>query len=178
MTFKTHKITTNVLIKETACQCGCGMGFFPGNASDDTISHIFFLAQNVQILINHLQVSLEFPQAIKIYAQFNSWCRCVRHNKKEGGAKNSIHKTGGAVDLVLYYGKPRIYIRPKVICRAALLLNEPKITAFGGIGCYHNRVHLDIREGTMVTWFKRQTKYPNGTRYTYNVDFTEDIALV
>ena len=180
MSFKDTHLTTNITHKETACRCECGMGFFPGQVDDDTIQNIYLLAQNIQILVNHLQVFIDFPNYIKIYVKINSWCRCPVHNENEGGSSNSIHKTGGAADIKLswVYRGQRIYLRPQLICRAALMLNEPKITTFNGIGCYVNRVHLDVRPSDMVTWYYKSYNVGlNNSRDQYGVDFTEEVRL-
>lgn len=150
------------------------------------LENIQDLAHDVQILANILSIHCpQYPDPHQyplnslrrtnhydeqiIVIGFNSWCRCPTHNKNEDGATNSVHMTGGACDLRFYrrLGKSLILIKPEIVCRIAYKLNEFRITSFGGIGCYHNRTHLDIRKKKRVIWVKTKSG-----DYVYGVNFT------
>lgn len=161
----------NISWKEIACQCGCGMGekkyWNPTIDKEHINFSILQLANDIQRLADIL--SLIYQEA-KIRIKFTSWCRCPSHNAKTpGAAKNSLHKTGGATDNKWQRldNDRWMEIPPSTVVRIALKLTQAKITNFGGIGCYHNRVHFDIRSGDTVTWVK------DGSGYRYGVDFTE-----
>lgn len=85
----------------------------------------------------------------------NSGYRCKTHNTKVGGAKNSFHVKGLAVDLRTvpeYMGKLQSLIETD--------------SRFTGIGYYRNWLHVDCRPGSRVTW---------GTRIDYEVkEFLEE----
>ena len=63
---------------EFACKCGCGF---------DTID------TELLDILNDLRAHFDRPIVI------SSGCRCETHNEKEGGASNSQHLYGRAVDL-------------------------------------------------------------------------------
>ena len=69
----------------------------------------------------------------------NSWCRCPEHNARIGGAPNSYHLRGMAVDITVRDLSPR-----KV---QAILKNLPLI---GGLGRYASFTHVD--RGPVRQW--------------------------
>ena len=88
---------------------------------------------------------LELFEAIREAAggspiHINSGYRCPVHNKNVGGAKNSQHMRGTALDLT-----PR-HISVKALHRIADRLN-----AKGGVGLYRTFVHVDTR-GRKSRW--------------------------
>lgn len=71
------KITPNFQDVEFTCRCGCG-----------------YMAINPDI-VNRLQVIRDI---IGLPIKINSGCRCEKHNKEVGGAPNSYHLRGMAID--------------------------------------------------------------------------------
>jgi uncharacterized protein YcbK (DUF882 family) len=73
----------------------------------------------------------------------NSWCRCRVHNKAVGGAPNSLHMQGLAVDLVVKGLSPT-----QTWKLAKTHQGEGKL--IGGCGRYASWVHLD--RGPVRSW--------------------------
>lgn len=72
------RFDTHFTEDDLKCSCGCG----------------YFIKQPVLVIrLELLRLQLERPIII------NSWCRCNKHNIKEGGKPTSSHLTGWAVDL-------------------------------------------------------------------------------
>lgn len=64
------QLTVNFNRKEFKCRCGCGL-------------------DNIDIgMVNRLQV---FRDILQVPIRINSACRCVQHNKNEGGQSDSYH---------------------------------------------------------------------------------------
>lgn len=78
------KITENFSWVEAACRCGCGKVV--------NIASVQITAQWLEM------VRKEFGNRP---IHINSWCRCPPHNKKVGGASNSYHMKGWAVDITV-----------------------------------------------------------------------------
>lgn len=72
----------------------------------------------------------------------NSWYRTPEYNKQVGGAKNSQHVLGRAVDFTVQGIRPA-----EVQKRLAAVVKELGI---GGLGCYATFTHVDI--GKRRTW--------------------------
>jgi uncharacterized protein YcbK (DUF882 family) len=64
--------------------------------------------------------------------RINSTCRSKKHNKRVGGAKNSYHLTGRAVDFTVTKGSRKAVLR--------FLRNNRNV---GGIGVYRRHIHID-----------------------------------
>lgn len=171
-----EKLTKNISIGETACECGCDMHVQP-----KYMPRIVALAENVQTLLDFLQAHIELSYLLenggrrvdaKMVFNPTSWCRCPAHNAKTpGAAKASIHQTGGACDSWFEFilDGERRRILPQIVCYAALLTNKMGLTRFRGVGAYHNRQHLDIRQKpNTVTWVAKRSG-----GYIYDVDFVK-----
>lgn len=108
---------------ESQCPCGCGFGLNPGDVYPP--------------LLGPLE---ELRKAYGAPLNVNSWCRCVRWEKRKGRSGKSQHTKGKAVD-----------IRCGDLKRLVRLAE--KIPAFrdGGIGIYKTFVHVDVR-GKRARW--------------------------
>ena len=77
------KLSRNFQLSEFACKCGCGQMPDPDSAE------FKYLASKLQ----EIRDDCRFP------LQINSGFRCKKHNKKVGGASDSSHLKGLAVDI-------------------------------------------------------------------------------
>lgn len=111
------QITPHFKVREFACKDG----------SDEIIVS--------NELVSKLELlRMEIGRAITITSGYRS----DSYNKKVGGAYNSYHKRGMAVDIVA-----NGYTPSRLAVRAAQL-------GFNGIGIYKNFTHIDIRENSYV----------------------------
>ena len=104
------------------CKCGCGL---------------FIMNQELdaRLWVVERQVSFRF--------NFNSWCRCEEHNRKEGGSPTSSHLYGSAVDIATINSSQRFQLI-KVLC----------FHGFNRIGIGSSFVHADIdpAKSSSVIW--------------------------
>lgn len=98
--------------KEFSCKCGCGKN----NIDIGLI-----------VLLNELREKVGFPLVI------NSGCRCEKRNAEEGGAKDSAHLLGFAVDIRAISSHTRFIIK-----RTAYDMG------FERIGTGKTFIHLDV----------------------------------
>ena len=122
------KLTNNFSKSEFDCKCGCVM-------PDDVLENIKELAYHLQ----RLRDKLDKP--IKI----NSAYRCVNHNRKIGGAKNSQHILGNASDIVVKD------MKPIEVFNFVDKLQRLNMFKLGGLKAYNTFTHLDIR-GSIARW--------------------------
>ena len=80
--------TKNFKVSEFTCKCGCGH-----NPIDQ---RVIDMAQTIR-------------QALGVPVRVNSGCRCVKHNAKSGGVKNSKHILGKAADLSCSLGAVKMF---------------------------------------------------------------------
>ena len=113
-------LSKNFSRSEFACKCGCGYGLKRGDVDTG-------LVQQLQ----ELRDQTGRPVSI------TSGCRCVSHNRRVKGARNSQHIYGKAADIKVA-GLP-----PKEVYR---ILNT-KYPRSHGIGIYRTWVHFDVRGG-------------------------------
>jgi uncharacterized protein YcbK (DUF882 family) len=109
-------ITKDFSREEFACKCGCG--------ADHIRTDLVIILQNIRDYFN---------KPVKI----NSGVRCVRHNKRVGGAKNSKHLTGEAADIKIVGVSPR----------AISMVANDLLGRRGGVKVYRTFTHIDIRKG-------------------------------
>jgi len=103
-------------------------------------------------------MSIELVLALEILRErvnqplhINSGFRCRTHNKAIGGAENSQHCLGTAVDVKTPEGfTDQEFFE---LCKG---LNIDSELLFSGIGLYEGRIHVDIRRGLRVTWGEKQ----------------------
>jgi uncharacterized protein YcbK (DUF882 family) len=111
---------------EFKCRC-CSYGMHDGDVSPELIE-----------VLEHLRDRLG-GKPIHI----NSGCRCIKHNRKVGGVRNSQHLRGTAADILVHG------VSPDEVQTAAM-----EIKAAGGIGRYDTFTHVDVR-GHRATWGPR-----------------------
>lgn len=110
-----NKISDNFSREEFACKCGCG-----------------FNTVDVELVKVLEDIRKYFGKPIHI----NSGCRCVTHNKAEGGGPTSKHLQGIAADIVVKD------INETIVADYLEALYPDKY----GIGRYVGRTHIDVRE--------------------------------
>ena len=122
-------ISPNISIGEIACRCGCGFAKL-----DPAIASAF---ERIRAEVSRLNGN---DTPIRI----SSGCRCMQYNTAIGGAVNSQHIYGKALDLVIPAGwtKEEFYI----IC-------NKYVGSQGGVGYYNkkNIIHIDGR-GEYARW--------------------------
>jgi len=111
---KMGDISKNFSRSEFSCKCQCG-----------------FSTVDVELLKVLEIVRAHFKKPIKI----NSGCRCEKHNAHIGGALNSKHKLGIAVDIVVED------IEPMVVYN---FLDRYMPNKYG-LGDYTTFTHVDVR---------------------------------
>lgn len=101
-------------VSDFACRC-CGLNL---------------VAPTTMLIIDNLRNRLKRPLYI------NSATRCPKHNKHEGGAVNSLHLTGEAIDLSCVQGRQAFEM-------IKAIMDQGK---FSRIGLYQNKscVHVDL----------------------------------
>ena len=115
------KLSEHFDSSEFACHCGCG---------NDNVHSALIHALEI------LRAMVKSPLII------TSGRRCSKHNKAVGGAKNSWHLSGCAVDIAT----PK-HLTDEQFFKVALSIKD-----FGGVGLYEGRIHVDIRPRKAVTW--------------------------
>jgi uncharacterized protein YcbK (DUF882 family) len=99
-----------------ACRCGCGF---------DTIDY--------ELLEIYKQLLWQFKDELNIHCA----CRCVKHNKEVGGARNSQHLVAKAIDISIVGVSPhKLYNDINIVYGVDRL----------GLGLYDNFIHIDVRE--------------------------------
>lgn len=109
-------ITKNFSRDEFTCHCGCG--------SNNINPRLVLILQKVR---DHFGMPLHIMSGV----------RCVKHNRKIGGAKNSQHLSGNAADVKIFGISPR-----SIANYANTLLKNS-----GGIKAYPSFTHIDVRAG-------------------------------
>lgn len=124
------KLSSNFDLKEFASADGTA-------PTDKVLKNLTELAKNLEALRKHL------GQPIKITSGYRS----KEHNKKIGGALNSMHITGMAADIQVEG------VKPIELAKAIELLIKNGKMKEGGLGIYSTWIHYDHR-GTKARWTK------------------------
>lgn len=126
-------ISQHLTAKEVSCKCGCGYCSKPENFSCKTA----LAFEEIRRAVSE-KIGKDTPIII------SSGCRCPEHNYNIGGAVNSRHMHGDALDLVCPEGIS--YEDFYDIC-------DKVIGNKGGVGKYLNKniVHIDTR-GERKRW--------------------------
>lgn len=117
---------------EFRCQCGgkyCSG--FPAEPVEETV-----------------RLADEIRRRAGVPLKVNSGVRCKQHNADAGGAWNSLHLTGQAIDLAPIGGKISVARLQEI----AEQVQAEKIPGRGGLGCYDWGVHID--NGKYSRWTK------------------------
>lgn len=113
-------LSKNFSRHEFECKCGCGY--------DTVDAELLVVVQDVRDYFG-------------VPVTFNSACRCEKHNKAEGGSKNSQHLYGKACDIVVKD------VDPKEVYEYLIKKYYNKY----GISLYDTFVHIDVR-GYRARW--------------------------
>ena len=109
-------------VKECSCRCGCG--------KNNTSPKLLMLAERIREYFGGR------PMITK------SVCRCEKRNTEAGGAANSQHLYGRAMDF---------YIRdlpPELIYNQLKALQKTDFPELRGLFLYDWGVHIDVRSDT------------------------------
>lgn len=117
------QITKNFNLNEFACKDGT-------TVPDEFLDNVKELAENLQILRDHLGTSLHINSAYRTYA----------YNSQIGGASKSQHLLAKAADIVSLKHTPW-----QVYTAIMHLIAEGKMKD-GGVGLYNTFVHYDVRD--------------------------------
>ena len=117
------ELSKNIFRHEVACKCGCGF---------DTMD--FETIEAVQDCCDYFAHKQGVDKVVLI---INSGARCLEHNRKIGGSKNSQHLLGRAMDIVIKGVSPRdVYT-----------FLDKNYDGEYGIGSYTTFTHIDTRSG-------------------------------
>lgn len=124
-------------------------GFIEGTSftwEEARCNHCGGLPENEQAVVNAARMmervrEILGGQPIRV----NSWYRCAAHNKRIGGASDSQHLRGRAVDFTCKHLTPR-----QVQARLRRHWGEGKVVR--GLGCYAGFSHVDNRPGEPAIW--------------------------
>ena len=115
---KRVRVSEHFFRDELECKCGCGIM----NATPQLLA-----------LLEAMRRHLNRPMSL------TSACRCVDHNTRSGGSKNSRHITGEAADIPAPDDGTRFeLVQAAIACGA------------GGIGIAKTFVHVDCRPRTVA----------------------------
>jgi uncharacterized protein YcbK (DUF882 family) len=123
------KLTKNFSRQEFDCKDGT-------KVPDELLPNLQELANNLQVLRDHLGVTITVT---------GSGYRTPSHNRKVGGAKESLHLVAKAGDI-----NAKGFTPAKLYSEIEKLIHSGKMKQ-GGLGLYKGFVHYDIR-GTKARW--------------------------
>ena len=112
-------------------------------------SGVFEMDQKVFDVAQYIRDAIEVPVNI------NSAFRSRKHNEAVGGAKNSYHLTGQALDLS---GDGIVEFMLEAYDTKNVHFNRMRSLGLGGLGIYDNYVHIDTRRMNFAFWDLRKKK--------------------
>jgi uncharacterized protein YcbK (DUF882 family) len=92
-----------------------------------------------RLVVAVLEKQLGVPQRLRV----NSAVRCLEHNRRVGGKKNSYHLRGLALDLAPLTCSPAQLYQAGRVVRGEASPEHPQRN--GGLGHYATFVHIDVR---------------------------------
>jgi len=110
------------------------------------------VAEKLLLSLEILRGTVSKALGVDTPLNINSGFRCRAHNQSIGGAGNSYHTRGSAVDIKTPEGMDDWYF-----FQIAKNLKVGDNYLFGGIGYYDGWLHADVRESKQVVWDKRST---------------------
>lgn len=122
-----EQITPHFRLYEFGCRCGRCLGF-PDDL--DEIRETAEFAERIREALGNLPVRI------------SSGFRCKAHNAEVGGASNSLHLEGKAIDFGVKTLSPRTV--------QAILSKRRDLVK--GLGKYPGWTHADRRDGPPATW--------------------------
>jgi len=125
----TGNITPHFTWEEARCHCGRCSGWGDG-ATQAAIRETATWAEKVRNALGNLPMRI------------NSWYRCPAYNKAIGGASNSQHLLGKAIDFGTKTLSPRT-VQSILRKRRDLVI---------GLGAYSGFTHIDRRDPPPATW--------------------------
>jgi len=126
-------MTTNFSKEEFDCADGSAMPL-------EVLNNVIDVAKQLEVVRAHFNAPITI----------NSAYRSAVYNRQVGGAVNSQHLSGKAVDIVVSG------ISPDDVADAIEFLMDEGLILTGGLGRYNTFTHYDIR-GKKVTWDFRTT---------------------
>lgn len=123
-------ISPHFTLREVACR-----DRMRTNPTGEELSNAIKAAEMMEAIRSHLG-----DKAITV----NSWYRTPAYNRQIGGAKNSMHMKGMAVDFTV------AGLTPGQVQRRLIVAREKGLLKIGGIGSYKTFTHCDI--GPKRTW--------------------------
>ncbi len=104
------------------------------------VSLVLLLAAPVSPAMDGLlpETRTALNKAQELYGQYifvTSAYRSIEHNREVGGAPNSYHISGEAIDIRMPESSMQLAKLVWALCQAG----------FHGIGCYKDHVHADVR---------------------------------
>jgi hypothetical protein len=111
---------------EARCRCGCQS-----------------LPEDPQVIVNTARFLEEVRKILGGPMFISSWVRCVANNRRVGGASDSQHLYGYAIDFHCKHLTPR-----QVATRLKPYLGK----LIGGLGSYPSWVHVDRRTNGPAYW--------------------------
>lgn len=124
-----ENVSEHFYVHEVECRCGCGQCI-----KNDK------LLQMVENFRAYLNETFSEKLGHEIGITPHSVNRCKKHNDSVGGASDSLHLIGQAMDLHVN-GLPK-----KKLHKLAKKLWSDKNILYGGLGLYNYGIHIDVGE--------------------------------
>lgn len=119
-------VSTHFKVREFACRDGSDKVLISEN-----------LVKGLEILRDRLNTKYQG----EVYIQITSGYRTYQHNRRIGGARQSLHLSGLAADIKAFHIHPvsgKEQVPPNIVRQIADEIN------FGGVGKYSTFTHVDV----------------------------------